>query len=166
MSIYTKLLTLFLSIALLSLTACGEVNPKQSMTDSVGHSAMNHNDMAGMTNSGAMSAMAMGRVISTDLANGLVTIEHGPIKVLDWPTMTMPFMADTKLLSSVKVGDFVDMSMMTKPNKDGKYVLTNISTMHVDRSKLSADCLSKMDNIKSLDHGCMSAIKEAVPHKH
>jgi len=96
----------------------------------------------------------------------MITIEHGPVKALDWPTMTMPFMADSKHLTSIKKGDFVEMEMMGKPNKDGKYVLTNISTMNIDRSKLSETCVSMMDNIKSLDQSCMADIREAMPHGH
>ena len=80
--------------------------------------------------------------------------------------MTMPFMADSKHLMSIKKGDFVDMEMMGKPNQDGKYVLTSIETINIDRSKLSKACVSMMDNIKSIDQSCMAGIREAMPHGH
>jgi len=165
MTTFRKLSSVLLVSAVFGLTACsGEA--KQDMDHNDEHSTMANHDMDNMQKNDMMTAMAMGRVLSVDQSSGMVTIEHGPIKALNWPTMTMPFMTDSKQLASIKKGDFVDMEMMGKPNKDGKYVLTNISTMNIDRSKLSEACLSKMKNIKLLDQGCMADIREAMPHKH
>ncbi len=166
MTIIRKLSTVLIAATAFSLTACGDSNAKQSVTHNDDHSAMEHHDMDKMPRSDMMKALAMGRVISVNQASGMVTIEHGPVKALDWPTMTMPFMVDSKHLISIKKGDFVDMEMMGKPNQDGKYVLTNIGTINIDRSKLPKACVSMMDNIKSLDQSCMADIREAMPHGH
>jgi len=161
-----KKTSIVIIVATLGLAACSDGDAKQSTSHTDDHSKMEHNTMGNMPSNDVMTAMAMGRVISVDQSSGILTIEHGPIKALDWPTMTMPFMADPQHLTSVKKGDFVDMEMMAKPNKDGKYVLTNISPMNIDQAKLSKECLSKMDKIKSLDHNCMAKIRDAMMSKH
>lgn len=165
MTILRKLSTVLITGAALGLTACGG-DSEQGAAHNDDHSKMVPHDMANMPDGKMMTATAMGRVISVDQSSGMVTLEHGPIKALDWPTMTMPFMANSEHLASLKKGDFVDMTMMTKPNKSGKYVLSNIRTMNIDRSKLSKACLSKMENIKSLDQSCMADIREAMSHGH
>lgn len=65
----------------------------------------------------AMDTMAMpaeprtgtgeGKVISINPATGAISIEHGPIKQLDWPAMTMGFSAKPELLKDIAVGDKV-----------------------------------------------------------
>jgi len=165
MSTLRKFSAVLIASATLGLTACGG-EAKHSAVLNDDHSAMEHDDMDNMQSGNMMTVMAMGRVVSVNQASGMVTIEHGPVKALDWPTMTMPFMTDSNHLANIKKGDFVDMEMVGKPNKDGKYVLTNISTMNLDRSKLSKVCILMMGNIKSLDQSCMVSIREAMPHGH
>ena len=63
----------------LGLTACGGES-NQSAAHNDDHSTMGHRDMDKMPSGDTMTAMAMGRVISVNQANGMVTVEHGPIK--------------------------------------------------------------------------------------
>ena len=56
----------------------------------------------------AAPAMSEGVVRKIDLANGRITLGHGPLANLDMPPMTMVFRAQPpELLNAVKVGDRV-----------------------------------------------------------
>lgn len=46
-----------------------------------------------------------GEVISVNAATGAISIEHGPIKQLGWPGMTMGFTANSDLLKGIAAGD-------------------------------------------------------------
>ena len=49
-----------------------------------------------------------GTVTAVDAAAGTVTVNHGPIAAIDWPSMTMQFTAeDASMLQGVEVGDTV-----------------------------------------------------------
>lgn len=48
-----------------------------------------------------------GKVISVNAATGAISIQHGPIKQLGWPGMTMGFTAKPDLLKGIAVGDKV-----------------------------------------------------------
>lgn len=53
-------------------------------------------------------ATASGKVTKVDAAAGKITIDHGPIKALDMPAMTMVFKAGNEaMLKAVKAGDRV-----------------------------------------------------------
>ena len=70
---------------------------------SVGGSAMN-----GMTTAeaqGAKTAKGAGTVTAVDPAAGTITINHGPIPEVNWPTMTMGFKATPEQVGNVKAGD-------------------------------------------------------------
>lgn len=70
----------------------------------------------------ATAPQAEGEVRRVDLAQGKVTLRHGPLAHLDMPAMTMVFTAaDTKLLEGLKQGDKV---RFTADKKDGSYVVT------------------------------------------
>lgn len=66
-------------------------------------------DHAGHTMSGAgmnMQEMSEGVVKKVDPQAGKITIQHGPLKNLDMPAMTMVFKAkDAAMLANVKAGD-------------------------------------------------------------
>lgn len=65
-----------------------------------------------------------GEVRKVDLAQGKVTLRHGPLVHLDMPAMTMVFtVADPKLLAGLKEGDKVKF---TAEKKDGAYVVTAV----------------------------------------
>lgn len=60
----------------------------------------------------------------TKVEKDVVTIKHDPVKSLNWPTMTMGFVAkDPKMLEKMKPGSKVDFSF-TKSDKD--YVITEV----------------------------------------
>ena len=68
-----------------------------------------------------------GRVLAVDPAAGRVELEHEPIPAMQWPAMTMGFIAeDRKQLSALKKGDAVEFEVRPKPDKDGNYVLPRI----------------------------------------
>jgi Cu(I)/Ag(I) efflux system protein CusF len=54
---------------------------------------------------GATSASAEGVVESVDAAMHTITIAHGPVPALDWPSMTMTFQAPGVDLSGLERGD-------------------------------------------------------------
>ena len=65
-----------------------------------------------------------GEVRKVDLAQGKVTLRHGPLANLDMPAMTMVFTAtDKKLLDGLKEGDKV---RFTADKQNGAYVVTAI----------------------------------------
>lgn len=53
------------------------------------------------------SEMATGVVKDVNAAAGTITIDHGPVKALNWPAMTMTFKAPSVDLRSIKPGDHV-----------------------------------------------------------
>jgi Cu/Ag efflux protein CusF len=56
---------------------------------------------------------ASGKVTKVDQASGSVTIAHGPVASINWPSMTMTFKAKNKaMLQKVKPGDQVDFSFV------------------------------------------------------
>lgn len=56
----------------------------------------------------AQTAPVSGEVTKIDLAQGKLTLKHGPIKNLDMDSMTMVFRAkEPSMLTSVKVGEKV-----------------------------------------------------------
>jgi Cu(I)/Ag(I) efflux system protein CusF len=56
---------------------------------------------------------ASGKVTKVDQAKGTVTIDHGPVASMSWPSMTMSFKAkDKAMLQKVKPGDQVEFSFV------------------------------------------------------
>ena len=83
-------------------------------------------DMARMDMSGnsakSDTANASGVVKKIDAANGMVTLQHGPIPAIQWPAMTMGFkVADPAMLKSIKEGEEVDFSL--KPENGNQVVV-------------------------------------------
>jgi Cu(I)/Ag(I) efflux system protein CusF len=94
--------------------------------------------MGGMEMKGDMKGMDMkaekkgksqthkgsGTVSKVDSQKGTVTIAHGPVESMKWPSMTMTFKAkDKALLDKVKPGDKVDFSF-SQSGKD--YIVSEI----------------------------------------
>ena len=72
----------------------------------------------------AAAPQSEGEVRKVDLAQGKVTLRHGPLANLDMPAMTMVFAAvDKKLLEGLKEGDKV---RFTADKQNGAYVVTAI----------------------------------------
>jgi len=70
------------------------------------------------------SVMTEGVVRKIDVANGKITLKHGPIVNLDMPGMTMVFRVQSpELLKAVKVGDTVKFHV---ENLNGVFTVTAI----------------------------------------
>lgn len=89
-----------------------------------------HDMMHGMDNkkqsqSGkTMSHTATGVVKAVDPANGKVTLDHGPVKSLNWPAMTMTFaVKDKMLLDKLTAGKKVKVEFTQEGND---YVVTSV----------------------------------------
>jgi Cu(I)/Ag(I) efflux system protein CusF len=67
---------------------------------------------------------ATGVVKSVDAGSGKVTLEHGPVKTLDWPAMTMTFgVKDKGSLDKLRVGQRVQVEFQ---RQGGGYVITSV----------------------------------------
>ena len=53
------------------------------------------------------SAEGRGQIRKIDPKAGTLTLQHGPIAALNWPSMTMAFVADPALLAGLKTGQKV-----------------------------------------------------------
>lgn len=97
----------------LSLAACDNANETEMpMEDEAMPMAADDMPMEGdnmpMTQSGAArTASAEGRVTAIDSEAGTITLDHGPVPAMDWPSMTMAFDAAAEVRDHVAVGDSV-----------------------------------------------------------
>ena len=108
-----------LSVLLATATLAHAQQPAASAAD---HSA--HHGPAG---SSVQAPKSEGEVRKVDLAQGKVTLRHGPLANLDMPAMTMVFTAtDKKLLQGLKEGDKV---RFTADKKDGSSVVTALEVV-------------------------------------
>ncbi|MBA2964667.1 MULTISPECIES: copper-binding protein [Ramlibacter] len=74
------------------------------------------------TQAAASAPQSEGEVRKIDLAQGKVTLRHGPLVNLDMPAMTMVFtVPDKKLLDGLKEGDKVKF---TAEKQNGAYIVT------------------------------------------
>jgi Cu(I)/Ag(I) efflux system protein CusF len=74
--------------------------------------AQAHHDMGAMDHGAKPSgAQGVGVIKKLDAKAGSVTLQHGPIPALGWPSMTMGFKADPALLTGVKVGQKVSFTV-------------------------------------------------------
>lgn len=94
---------------------------------------------AAFAQAGQMQGMAMGQpatgtkgavhqatgvVKSVDAVNGKVTLEHGPVKTLNWPAMAMTFgVKDKGLLDKLRVDQRVQVEFQ---GQGGSYVITSV----------------------------------------
>ncbi len=84
-----------------------------------GHMMGNGSEMTEIT------AHGVGVVKAVDAQNGLITLDHQPIKELNWPAMTMRFkVAKAVLLKGVAVGQHVNFTLQ---GNDMSPVVTAIS---------------------------------------
>jgi Cu/Ag efflux protein CusF len=71
---------------------------------------------------------AEGTVDAVDARTGSVSINHGPVKSLQWPAMTMEFkVANEALLKGVKPGSAVAFEFVER--QPGEWVITGIQPM-------------------------------------
>lgn len=81
----------------------------------------------GMRQGAQQTADAEGMIQSTNLRQGRVTIAHGPILALNWPSMTMTFgVRDRAMLRGLRPGDRVNFAVRTAP-QDGSFVVERIA---------------------------------------
>lgn len=71
------------------------------------------------------SHQGTGKVVSVDRAKPSIKLEHGPIKSLGWPGMTMDFSVDkASLLDDLKAGDAVQFEL--RQSRSGEWVIVKI----------------------------------------
>ncbi|HAB63926.1 MULTISPECIES: copper-binding protein [Pseudomonadaceae] len=92
----------------------------KSMNMPMDHKSMNmpmdHKDMdmqMGQKPAG-QTATATGTVKKVDTEKGTVTIAHGPVEALGWPSMTMGFKAKPDQLQKLREGDQVEFEFTSK----------------------------------------------------
>ncbi|HWA38286.1 MAG TPA: efflux RND transporter periplasmic adaptor subunit [Burkholderiales bacterium] len=74
------------------------------------------------------SHKSRGRVKEVDAAAGRVELEHEPIPAMQWPAMTMGFIAEDKAqLMGLKKGDVVEFEVKPKPDQEGNYLVPKIA---------------------------------------
>lgn len=72
-------------------------------------------DMPMNTPAAAGPIMGAGKVTAIDAVAGTVTLDHGPIAALNWPSMSMAFTAsDPALLAGIAVGDTVSFEIKSQ----------------------------------------------------
>ncbi len=89
-------------------------------------------DITGKPDTIPTSAESMGVITSLMRDHGMVTIEHGDIKELDWPAMTMPFVTEPNNLQNLKEGDHVNFIVKSEPDENGNYILLEINKMNME----------------------------------
>ncbi|PCI53072.1 MAG: efflux transporter periplasmic adaptor subunit [Alphaproteobacteria bacterium] len=78
-------------------------------------------------------AKGMGTIISLMSEHGMVTLQHGPIEALDWPSMAMSFITKPEYLQGLKEGDQASFTVLGKPYENGNYVLSAIEKMDMSQ---------------------------------
>jgi Cu(I)/Ag(I) efflux system protein CusF len=91
-------------IALAAIVAVGGPAAAQAQNSMAPMSGMDH---AAKTS----GAEGVGVVKKIDAAGGAITLQHGPIKALGWPAMTMSFKAAPDLLKGVQTGEKVTFTV-------------------------------------------------------
>ena len=64
--------------------------------------------------SAAPTAKATGTIKGIDAAKGTITLSHGPVPSLKWPSMTMGFTATPEQLKGLTVGDEVNFEFQSQ----------------------------------------------------
>jgi Cu(I)/Ag(I) efflux system protein CusF len=100
----------------LALSAAGP-----AIAQSSGHA---HGDMNDGAKSAPATHRASGVVKAVNADKGTVTIAHGPVATLKWPSMTMGFTTDDrKLLQNLQPGAKVEFEFF---QQGSRYVITSI----------------------------------------
>jgi Cu(I)/Ag(I) efflux system protein CusF len=97
----------------LSLTACERANDAEmpmeteDMPMATSDMPMNSDNMPMAQSGAARTGSGEGTVTAIDAEAGTITLDHGPVPVMDWPAMTMAFDATPEVRDQVAVGDKV-----------------------------------------------------------
>ena len=105
-----KYLTMLLVPILL--VACSQERPPQEIGSKP--AAVSTTARAMTDNAPPTVATASGVVEAVDVAGGTITIAHGPVEQLKWPSMTMTFRTGAVDVSAVHPGDHVDFKFASK----------------------------------------------------
>lgn len=92
-----------------ALAACGSAEDRSDRGADMGDMTM---DQSGDT---PQTATAEGTVNAIDAEAGTITIAHGPVPAIGWPSMIMPFDADAKTLAGLAAGDEISFEFSTGP---------------------------------------------------
>jgi len=80
----------------------------------------------------AVGHQAKGKVMDVDAKAGTVSLEHGPVESLNWPTMTMDFkLANEALLKDLKPGASIDFEFVERGQ--GEWVITRATISPLTR---------------------------------
>jgi Cu(I)/Ag(I) efflux system protein CusF len=122
--------------ATLALAACGPSSDTKSpdgntMSKDSGMKGMDMSkgdmkgmDMKGMQDKSSATHKAAATVKSTDANAGTVTLDHGPVPSMNWPSMSMTFkVKDKAMLDKLSAGKKVDVEFVQQ-GKD--YVITAV----------------------------------------
>jgi Cu(I)/Ag(I) efflux system membrane fusion protein len=107
-----------------------ESNLKAALDGFGGHTSVSGSDGTGRVKHGAAAAVAEshsgeGSIEAVDWARSTVTISHGPIASLHWPSMTMDFLVrDPSLLRTLKPGQKIGFEMVEEPA--GEYIIVHV----------------------------------------
>jgi Cu(I)/Ag(I) efflux system periplasmic protein CusF len=99
----------FASLLLVPAAFADDKKPMEGMP--MDHKGM---DMQMDQKAAGQTATATGTVKKIDTDKGTVTIAHGPVEALGWPSMTMGFKAQPGQLESLKEGDQVEFEFTSK----------------------------------------------------
>lgn len=99
----------FASMLLVPAAFADDKKPMEGMP--MDHKGM---DMQMDQKAAGQTATATGTVKKIDTDKGSVTIAHGPVEALGWPSMTMGFKAQPGQLEGVKEGDKVEFDFSSK----------------------------------------------------
>ena len=113
-----------MSVASLALVSCGEEGATQEPRD--GTRADVSAGSGDQTPAGEIEGpLHTGSGDVTDIDGSRITISHGPVETLDWPAMTMTFVAQSSdMIDEFSVGDSVNFEF----GQSGEtYVITGIT---------------------------------------
>ena len=80
---------------------------------------------------------AEGKVEEVDASSGTVSLSHGPIASLKWPTMTMEFkVANASLLKALKPGSKVAVEFVER--QPGEWVITSVNPLVASKAASAA----------------------------
>ena len=113
-----------MAVASLALASCGEEGTTQEPQD--GMTAGVPAGLEDQTPAGEIEGpLHTGSGDVTDIDGSRITISHGPVETLDWPAMTMTFVAQSSdMIDEFSVGDSVNFEF----GQSGEtYVITGIT---------------------------------------
>ncbi len=134
---------ILLTASMLTVAACGgsgeATAPDSAATSSAPYDMADH-DMSGHGESmGDGVAHGEGRIVSVDLEERRIEIDHGPLNGADMDAMTMFFGTTRDVdLATLAAGD--EIMFMVKQGRDGSWRVTHLC----DQGAEMSDCMAEM----------------------